>query len=72
MLDGKSESFPKSNPVFRFAGTQGASISIAPVAGGLADGSSALTLKKGHAVTLVNTSDKKRYVLLFVGSGGAS
>jgi hypothetical protein len=58
------QSFPKSKPVFRLAGIQSASILIAPLKGGLADGSDAITLRNGHPVTLVNTANGARYTLV--------
>jgi hypothetical protein len=72
MLNGKrlrialGEAFPKSKPVFRLAGIQAGSVSIALVKGGLADGSSAIKLPKRHPVTLVNTVDKRRYTIVLL------
>jgi hypothetical protein len=57
------QSFPEGSPVFRLAGFAPGSVKIAIVGGSLADGSETLTLKRKHAVTLVNTADGTRYEL---------
>jgi hypothetical protein len=58
------DSFPKNQPVFRLAGLKSGGVRIALVKGGLADGTSAITVTKRHAVTLVNTADNKRWTIL--------
>lgn len=66
------DAFPKSKPVFRLAGIQAGKVLVALVKGGLADGSTVITLPTRHPVTLVNTVDKRRYTLvLLTGKKGA-
>lgn len=60
------EAFPKNQPIFRLAGIKKGSVKIALVKGGLADGTSAVTLAKGHPLTLVNTADNKRWTIVLL------
>jgi hypothetical protein len=78
MFNGKrlhlvlGQAFPKSKPVFRLSGIQSGSVILALVKGGLADGSSLITLPSRHPVTIVNTVDKTRYTMvLLAGKKGA-
>jgi hypothetical protein len=59
-------SFPASNPFFRLAGFGPGNVKIAVVRGSLADGSSTLTLRRRHPVTLVNTVNGGRYTIQFL------
>jgi|tagenome__1003787_1003787.scaffolds.fasta_scaffold20200703_2 hypothetical protein len=59
-------SFPAAKPVFRLAGVLAGGVSISLVNGGLADGASALKLRKGQSLTLMNTVDRHRYTIKLV------
>lgn len=58
------DTFPKNQPIFRLAGIKAGGVRIALVKGGLADGTSAITVPKRHPVTLVNTADNKRWTIV--------
>src|SRR6478609_1187692 len=58
------DTFPKKQPVFRLAGIKNGAIRIALVKGGLADGTSAITIPRRHPITLVNTADTKRWTIV--------
>ena len=60
------QAFPKNQPIFRLAGIKKGSVRIALVKGGLADGTSAVTLAKRHPLTLVNTADNKRWTIVLL------
>jgi hypothetical protein len=61
--------FPKDSPVFRLVKLVGGEARIGIAGGALASGSPTLTLRKGKAVTLVNTADGTRYELKLVSVG---
>lgn len=65
------QSFPSKKPVFRLAGFQSGGVSIALVEGSLADGASALKLRMGQSLTLVNTSNNVRYAIKLVATKGS-
>ena len=50
------QAFPVTKPMFRLAGIKPGSVRIALVKGGLADGTTAITVQKHHPLTLVNTA----------------
>jgi hypothetical protein len=58
--------FPVAAPVFHLVSLTRTSAKIAIAGGSYADGSATITLKKGKAVTLENTSDGSRYVLKLI------
>jgi hypothetical protein len=61
--------FPKDSPVFRLVKLVGGEARIGIAGGALASGSPTVTLRKGKAVTLVNTADGTRYELKLVSVG---
>ena len=61
--------FPKDSPVFRLVKVVGGEVKIGIAGGALASGSPTVTLRKGKAVTLVNTADGTRYELKLVSVG---
>jgi hypothetical protein len=61
--------FPKDSPVFRLVKVVGGEARIGIAGGALASGSPTVTLRKGKAVTLVNTADGTRYELELVSVG---
>jgi hypothetical protein len=61
--------FPKDSPVFRLVKLGGGEARIGIAGGALASGSPTVTLRKGKAVTLVNTADGTRYELKLVSVG---
>jgi hypothetical protein len=58
--------FPKDEPVFTLVSIGRGEVKIAIAGGALASGAPTMTLKKGKAVTLVNTADGTRYELELV------
>jgi hypothetical protein len=63
--------FPATKPVFRLAGVLPGGVSISLAKGDLADGSSALKLRKGQSLTLMNTVDRRRYTIKLLATKGA-
>ena len=61
--------FPKESPVFRLVKVSGGEAKIGIAGGALASGSPTVTLRKGKAVTLMNTADGTRYELELVSVG---
>jgi hypothetical protein len=61
--------FPKDSPVFRLVKLVSGEARIGIAGGALASGSPTVTLRKGKAVTLVNTADGTRYELQLVSVG---
>jgi hypothetical protein len=61
--------FPKESPVFRLVKVVGGEARIGIAGGALASGSPTVTLRKGKAVTLVNTADGTRYELKLISVG---
>jgi hypothetical protein len=61
--------FPKDQPVFTLVSLSGGMAKVAIAGGALASGAPTLTLKKGKAVSLVNTADGTRYELKLVSVG---
>jgi hypothetical protein len=60
---GKDGTFPSGAPVFRLVSFTKTSAEVGIVGGSYASGGATLTLDKGKPVTLMNTSDGKRYKL---------
>lgn len=61
--------FPKATPVFRLVSFTKDSAQIGIVGGSYATGGATVTLRRGHAVTLQNTTDQKMYKLELVSTG---
>jgi hypothetical protein len=60
---GKDGTFPSGSPVFRLVSFGDGTAEIGIVGGSYQGGGSTLTLERGHSVTLMNTSDGKKYTL---------
>ena len=60
--------FPAAAPVFHLESVTASAAKVSIVGGSYQDGSAAITLAKGKAVTLENTYDGTRYVLVYLGS----
>jgi hypothetical protein len=58
--------FPSADPVFKLVSVSVKSAKIAVDGGSYATGAGAITLRKGEAVTLVNTADGTRYLVVLV------
>jgi hypothetical protein len=73
-IDGALESvvadgaFPKAKPAFRLASFTATKAEISVVGGSFQTGAPTLTLEKGRTLTLENTADGTRYVLLYRGA----
>jgi hypothetical protein len=65
----KGGTFPQSDPVFVLLSVSGTTAKIAISGGSLDSGGATVTLKKGKKLTLENTVDSARYVLLLVSTG---
>jgi hypothetical protein len=61
--------FPTDSPFFRLVSLTATTAKIGIAGGSLATGSPTVTLKKGKAVTLMNTADGTRYILVLVSMG---
>jgi hypothetical protein len=61
--------FPSGDPVFRLVSVSGQTAKVAIDGGSYASGAATLTLRKGEAVTLVNTADGTRYRVVLVSVG---
>jgi hypothetical protein len=61
-----SGTFPAADPVFRLVGLTATTAKVAVAGGSLSSGDSTVTLKKGKKLTLMNTADGTRYVLVLV------
>ncbi len=61
--------FPKGQPVFTLVSLKGGEARIAIAGGAFASGAPTMALKKGKAVTLVNTADGTKYELKLVAVG---
>ena len=59
-----SKTFPKSDPVFRLVALTSTTAKIGIAGGSLSTGEGTVTLTKGKKVTLMNTADGTRYVLV--------
>jgi hypothetical protein len=59
-----SKTFPSSDPVFRLVALTRTTAKIGIAGGSLSTGDSTTTLTKGKKVTLMNTADGTRYVLV--------
>jgi hypothetical protein len=74
-VNGSSEpvasgsNFPAANPVFQLISLTATTAKISVVGGSYASGSATLTLKVNKAVTLVNTADGTRYVIMLMPPG---
>ena len=59
--------FPEDDPIFKLVSLKGGTAKVGIVGGSYANGSTAITLKRGgKPVTLMNTADGTTYVLRFV------
>ena len=65
----KGGTFPQSDPVFVLLSVSKTTAKVAISGGSLASGGATVTLKKGKKLTLENTVDGARYVLLLVSTG---
>jgi hypothetical protein len=63
---GKDGTFPSGSPVFRLVSFAKGTAEIGIVGGSYQSGGATLTLEQGKAVTLMNTSDNKRYKLVLL------
>lgn len=61
--------FPLDSPFFSLVAITATTVKIGIAGGSLATGSPTVTLKKGKPLTLMNTADGTRYVLVFVSVG---
>jgi hypothetical protein len=64
----KGGMFPLAEPLFRVVALGPRRVQIGLVTGSFADGSRVLKLRRGHKLTLVDTTNGSRYVILFVQS----
>ncbi len=65
----KGGTFPQSDPVFVLVSVSRNTAKVAISGGSLDSGGATLTLRKGKKLTLENTVDSARYVLLLVSTG---
>ncbi len=65
----KGGTFPQSDPVFVLVSVSRTTAQVAISGGSLDSGGATLTLRKGKKLTLENTVDSARYVLLLVSTG---
>jgi hypothetical protein len=65
----KGGQFPQADPIFVLLSVSKTTAKVAIAGGSLASGGAAVTLKKGKKLTLENTVDGARYVLLLVSTG---
>ena len=65
----KGGTFPQSDPVFVLVSVSRTTAKVAISGGSLDSGGATLTLRKGKKLTLENTVDSARYVLLLVSTG---
>jgi len=65
----KGGTFPQSDPIFVLLSVSRTTAKIAISGGSLDSGGATVTLKKGKKLTLENTVDSARYVLLLVSTG---
>ena len=65
----KGGTFPQSDPIFVLVSVSRATAQVAISGGALDSGGATLTLRKGKKLTLENTVDSTRYVLLLVSTG---
>jgi hypothetical protein len=61
--------FPADSPFFRLVSLTATTAKIGIAGGSLATGSPTVTLKKGKALTLMNTADGTRYILVLISMG---
>jgi len=71
-LVGVSGGFPQEDPVFVLVSLTKTTAKVGIAGGSLSTGTATLTLRLGKKVTLMNTADGTRYVLLLVSVGDAS
>ena len=64
--------FPLDSPFFSLVSMTATTLKIGIAGGSLATGSPTVTLKKGKPLTLMNTADGTRYVLVFVSVGDST
>jgi hypothetical protein len=62
-------SFPAATPVFTLVSVTSSAAKIGIAGGSYENGVATISVKKGQAVTLMNTADGTRYVLRFVSAG---
>ncbi len=65
----KGGTFPQSDPIFVLVSVSKTTAQVAISGGALDSGGATLTLRKGKKLTLENTVDSARYVLLLVSTG---
>ena len=65
----KGGTFPQSDPIFVLLSVSRSTAKISISGGSLDSGGATVTLKKGKKLTLENTVDSARYVLLLVSTG---
>jgi hypothetical protein len=65
----KGGTFPQSDPVFVLVSVSKTTAKVSISGGSLDTGGATITLKKGKPLTLENTVDSARYVLLLVSTG---
>ena len=63
---GKDGTFPSGSPVFRLVSFGKGTAEIGIVGGSYQSGGATITLQQGKALTLMNTSDNKRYKLVLL------
>jgi hypothetical protein len=61
--------FPVDSPFFNLVSLTATTANIGIAGGSLATGSKTVPLKKGKPLTLMNTADGTRYVLIFISVG---
>lgn len=64
--------FPQEDPVFKLVSISGTTAKITVDGGSLSSGAATVTLTKGKPVTLVNTADGTRYVVVLVSTTTAA
>jgi len=64
--------FPSSSPFFHLVSVSATSAKISIAGGSLANGAPTVTLEKGKALTLMNTTDGTRYKIVFVAPGAGA
>ena len=64
-----SQAFPASDPMFRLVSVNASSGEVGIVGGAFSSGAKTVTLLEGKALTLMNTSDGKRYRLRLLSVG---
>ena len=58
--------FPVAEPLFRVVAVGGRRVQIGLITGSFADGTRTLKVRRGHKLTLLDTTSGSRYVIVFV------